>query len=287
MRLRLHRPALDTTNLRQVAGASVAAITVLQAATATFAMRRGRPDYADAVWGPGLAVISLVGATVGRGDPRRRWALAAVTTAWAARLEKQMLGRMVGSDEVEPRYQEFLDGDPTPKIVAKVFLTQGLSQLAVSVPLQLAAASNLPRSGRRWLAPAGVVVMVAGAVVEALADRQKDQFKAADDSEFEGGAKPKVLDTGLWGVSRHPNYLGDSILWDGAYLAAAASAPAAWALPAPALMSYILMFATGAKLTEAHMQERDGYPGYQQRVPFFFPRPSSVGSALKRVLRQE
>lgn len=269
----LHRPALDTTNLRAVTGASVAVVALAQVATATFALRRGRPDYADAVWGPGLAAISLVSAAVGRGDARRRWALAAVTTAWAARLERQMLSRMSGTDEVDPRYQEFLDGASTPTVLAKVFLTQGLSQLAVSVPLQLAAASALPRSGRRWLAPTGVAVMVAGAVVEALADRQKDRFTASDDSDHDGG-KPKILDTGLWGWSRHPNYFGDSLLWDGAYLAAAASAPAGWSLPAPALMSYILMFATGARRTEKHMQERDGYADYQQRVAFFFPRPS-------------
>lgn len=260
--------SLDLVNLRAVAVASTAVVTVAQVTTATLALRSGRRDYADAVWGPGLAAIALTGALVGRGDPWRRWTLAAVTTAWAARLEHQMLGRLRGSDEEDPRYQDFLDGDSTPKALVKVFLTQGLSQLAVSAPLQLAAASTLPRSARRWLAPAGVAVMVGGAVVEALADRQKREFTQRDDED-----KPHVLDSGLWGLSRHPNYLGDSLVWDGAYLVAAASSPAGWALPAPALMSYILMFVTGAKRTEKHMQDRPGYSDYQQRVPFFFPRP--------------
>jgi len=259
---------LDVTNLRAVTGASIAVVTLAQAATATLALRRGRRDYADAVWGPGLAAVSLVGAVVGRGDPWRRWSLAAVTTAWAVRLERQMLSRLHDSDDEDPRYQEFLDGDSTPMVVTKVFLTQGLSQLAVSAPIQLAAASTLPRSTRRWLAPTGVAVMVAGTVVEALADRQKQQFTQRDDEH-----KPDILDTGLWGWSRHPNYFGDSLMWDGAYLAAAASSPAGWALPAPALMSYLLMFATGAKRTERRMQDRPGYRDYQQRAAFFFPRP--------------
>lgn len=185
-----------------------------------------------------------------------------------------MLGRVRGSDEEDPRYTEFLEGDSTPKVVAKVFLTQGLSQLLVSAPVQLAAASTLPRSPRRWLAPAGVAVMVAGTVVEALADRQKQQYTQRDDEQ-----KPKILDTGLWGWSRHPNYFGDSLVWDGAYLAAAASSPAGWALPAPALMSYLLMFATGAKRTERRMQDRPGYSDYQRRVAFFFPRPPREGGS--------
>lgn len=110
--------------------------------------------------------------------------------------------------------------------------------------------------------------MLAGAAIEGLADYQKDQFQQLGDD------KPDVLDTGLWGWSRHPNYFGDSVVWDGAWLAAAASSPGEWTFPAPVAMSYLLIFATGAKRTEAKMQERPGYRDYQQRVAFFFPRPA-------------
>ena len=261
--------SVDTTNLRRVVTTSAALVTALQAGTAVAAIRAGRRDYADGAWGPGLAAIAVTGAVVGNGDPTRRWALAAVTTAWATRLERLMLGRLRGKDEEDPRYTEFLEGDSTPAVVAKVFLTQAVSQLLVSAPLQLAAASTLPRSRRRWLFPLGVATMVGGAVVEALADRQKSQFMSRDRDE-----RPDVLDTGLWGWSRHPNYFGDSVVWDGAWLAAAASAPAGWTLPAPLAMSYFLIYATGAKRTEERMQDRAAYRDYQDRVSFFVPLPS-------------
>ncbi|MDQ6820072.1 MAG: DUF1295 domain-containing protein [Actinomycetota bacterium] len=268
---------VDVANLRSVVGYSAFTVTAAQAAMASVALRRGRRDYADAVWGPGLAAVALVGALAGRGDAPRRWGLAAVAAAWAARLEHQMLGRMRDSDEEDPRYAEFLEGDGTAKVVVKVFVTQGLSQLIVSAPIQLAAASRLPRSARRWLAPTGLAVMITGAAIEALADRQKSRYTERDDDE-----KPDVLDTGLWGWSRHPNYLGDSLVWDGAWLAAAASAPGALTLPAPIVMSYLLMFATGAKRTERRMQDRSGYRDYQRRVSFFFPRPSRQGLGMSR-----
>src|SRR5579862_1223543 len=269
--------SVDVKNLRRVAGTSAAVITALQAATAVVAVRRGRRDYADGIWGPGLAAIALTSAATGSGDRWRRWALAAATAAWAARLEWQMIGRLRHSDEEDARYTEFLDGDSTAAVVAKVFVTQGLSQLLVSAPVQLAAASPLPRTARRWLFPAGIAVMLTGAVIEALADRQKTQFQQRGDD------KPDVLDTGLWGWSRHPNYFGDSVVWDGAWLTAAASAPGAWTVPAPAAMSYLLIFATGAKRTEARMQERPGYRDYQQRVAFFFPRrPRRAPAAAAR-----
>lgn len=267
---RTHRDhhCVEVANLRSVVGYSALAVAVAQAATASVALPRGRRDYADAAWGPGLAAVAVVGAVTGHGHAPRRWGLAAITAAWAARLERQMLARLRGSDREDVRYTEFLEGDGTIPVVLKVFVTQGLSQLIVSAPVQLAAASRLPRSARRWLAPTGLAVMVTGAVIEALADHQKARYAALD-----GDEKPEILDTGLWGWSRHPNYLGDSLVWDGAWLGAAASAPGALTLPAPVVMSYLLMFATGAKRTERRMQDRPGYPDYQRRVAFFFPRP--------------
>ncbi|MFD4636310.1 DUF1295 domain-containing protein [Lentzea sp. NPDC058436] len=258
---------MDLANLRRVAALSAAAVASIQATAAVVALRKGRRDYADVAWGPGLAGVAVTGALAGSGDARRRWALAAAVTAWAVRLEHQMLKRVRGSEKEDPRYTEFLDGDSTATVIGKVFVTQGVCQLLVSLPVQVAAASALPRSARRWLAPAGLAVMVGGAVVEALADRQKTEYSKKDD-------RPDVLDTGLWGWSRHPNYLGDSLVWDGAWLTAAASSPAGWTLPAPALMSYLLMFATGAKRTEQRMRDRPGYRDYQDRVAFFFPWPS-------------
>jgi steroid 5-alpha reductase family enzyme len=261
--------SVDVRNLRRVVGACAAITTVLQTSTAVVALKKGRRDYADGVWGPGLAAISLASAALGNGDPKRRWATAAITTGWALRLETLMAKRLLSKNEEDPRYTEFLEGDSPAAVVSKVFVTQALAQLLVSAPIQLAAASQLSRTGRRHLLPLGLAVMVAGAITEAVADRQKSHFQARDDDN-----KPAVLDTGLWGWSRHPNYFGDSLVWDGVYLAAAASAPGAWTLPAPIAMSYFLIFATGAKRTEKRMQERPAYRDYQKRVAFFFPWPA-------------
>ena len=259
---------VDVRNLRRVVGLSALITTALQATTAVIALPRGRRDYADGIWGPGLAAIALTGAIAGNGDRSRRWAIAAVTAGWATRLERLMHKRLQNSDEEDARYTEFLDGASTAAVVAKVFVTQGLAQLLVSAPIQLAASSQLPRTARRRLYPLGIAVMVAGGVIEAAADWQKSRFKDRKDDD-----KPDVLDTGLWSWSRHPNYFGDSVVWDGAFIAAAASAPAALTIPSPIVMSYLLIFATGAKRTERRMQKRPAYREYQQKVAFFVLRP--------------
>lgn len=115
--------------------------------------------------------------------------------------------------------------------------------------------------------------MVAGVLVEAIADQQKATFMAEKKkAKDRGEAASDVLDTGLWGWSRDPNYFGDSVFWDGAWLAAAASPPGAWTIPAPMAMSYFLIYATGAKRTEKKLEGRLAYRDYQDRVAFFFPR---------------
>ncbi len=278
------RPYVDTRNLRKVLARSAAAVAAVQAPTAALALRRGRRDYADAVWGPGLAAVALTGAVAGSGDAARRWSLAAITGAWAARLAHAMLSRIAASEREDLRYTEFLGDDPPAKVIAKVFVAQGLAQLVVSAPVQLAAASRLPGGVRRRLAPAGLALMIAGAAIETLADRQKRRY-----AELDPGERPDVLDSGLWAWSRHPNYFGDSLVWDGAWLAGAASPPGALLLGAPVLMSYLLMFATGAKRTEQRMQDRPGYRDYQRRVAFFFPRREArsalAGSAASQPQR--
>jgi steroid 5-alpha reductase family enzyme len=265
---------VDVANLRRVAGISALVVTTIQTACAAVALPRRRRDYADSVWGPGLAAVAVTGAVAGSGDRVRRWALAAAVGGWAARLEHHMLGRVRTADKEDPRYTEFLDGSGTAAVIGKVFLTQGLAQMIVSAPLQVAAASRVPGDWRRWLVPAGLTMMLAGAVTEALADRQKDRYSQLDKDE-----KPDILDADLWAWSRHPNYFGDSVVWDGAWLTAATSPAGLATVPAPALMTYFLMYATGARRTERRMRDRPGYRDYQQRVSFFFPRPGKHASS--------
>jgi steroid 5-alpha reductase family enzyme len=41
----------------------------------------------------------------------------------------------------------------------------------------------------------------------------------------------------------------------------------------PVVMTYFLVYATGARLLEKSMSRRPGYPEYQARTSYFLPRP--------------
>ena len=56
-----------------------------------------------------------------------------------------------------------------------------------------------------------------GFALEVIADKQKSNFKT--DPSNEG----QFIKEGLWGVSRHPNYLGEITLWSGLWLSCSSS----------------------------------------------------------------
>jgi steroid 5-alpha reductase family enzyme len=88
--------------------------------------------------------------------------------------------------------------------------------------------------------------------------------------------RPPVMDQGLWGWTRHPNYFGDACVWWGLWLAAAASTGWVAGLATvlcPVAMTLFLRNVTGAKLLEKKMSQREGWDEYAARVPMFFPRP--------------
>ena len=82
------------------------------------------------------------------------------------------------------------------------------------------------------------------------------------------------MDQGLWHYTRHPNYFGDACVWWGIWLVGLAGGLVGLAtVLSPAVMTYFLVFATGARLLEKTMMQREGYPEYAERTSMFVPLP--------------
>jgi steroid 5-alpha reductase family enzyme len=114
---------------------------------------------------------------------------------------------------------------------------------------------------------AGIALWLLGFVFEAGGDWQLARFKARADSQGQ------VMDRGFWRLTRHPNYFGEFCIWWGFYLLALA-AGAWWSLPAPLLMSVLLMRVSGVTLLEQDIgQRRPQYAEYIRRTNAFFPGP--------------
>jgi len=241
--------------------------------TAYAAGRAGRVSVVDVTWGLALAAIALAVALLGSGTPWRRWLVAALVGVWGARLAWHIFTRSRGAGE-DPRYAEML-GDrstgsggavPWRAATTRVFLTQGLVICLVALPV---LATGYREVAVTWLVWVGVVVWAVGVAFESVGDAQLAAYRK--DPE-----RGPVMDRGLWGWTRHPNYFGDALLWWGIWLVGGAASgwlPALVTVASPLAMTHFLRNVTGARLLEKTMSQRPGWDAYAARVPLFVPRP--------------
>ncbi|MGZ4465606.1 MAG: DUF1295 domain-containing protein [Nocardioides sp.] len=257
------------THTWTVLALSLLAAAAVMTATALVARRVGRVAVVDVAWGLGLVAVALVCALVA--GTWQSWVLLLLVGVWGGRLSWHIFRRSSGGGHREdPRYEAMLGG-PVSEVgfavaVRKVFLVQGVAIWFVGLPLQAAAICGVRWSALVWV---GVAVWLLGLVFEAVGDAQLAAYKADPD-------RGPVMDRGLWAWTRHPNYFGDSCVWWGIWLAGGLASgwlPGLVTIVAPAMMTYFLVFATGARLLEQTMMKRPGYPEYAARTSMFVPLP--------------
>lgn len=256
--------------------AVVVAAAAVMTATAVLARRQGRVAVVDVAWGLGFVLAALAAGAVGllreAGDAGRTVLLVGLVVVWGGRLAWHIGRRTAAHSEEDPRYEKVLGG-PLPEVgmgvaVRKVFGVQGVALTFVALPVAVGVA----REVRWWpLVVAGAVLWLVGIVFEAVGDAQLASYRAQPRDQ-----RPPVLDTGLWRYTRHPNYFGDACVWWGIWLAGGLASGWVAGLAtvlAPVVMTYFLVFATGARLLEQTMMQRPGYPEYAARTSGFLPLP--------------
>jgi steroid 5-alpha reductase family enzyme len=227
----------------------------------------------DPFWGFGFVIV--VWLTVLRLDqPSARVLLLAVlTTLWGLRLSLFLLWRNRGHGE-DKRYAAMRSGHGRRfwwVSFFTVFLLQALILWFVALPIQAAGIRNLA-SPIGLIDILGSILWTIGFVFETMGDAQLARFKSNPENAG------KVLDSGLWGWTRHPNYFGDFCVWWGLYLIATAGG-AGWTILSPLAMSFLLMKVSGVTLLEKTIvHRRPDYVDYIARTSAFFPRPPKLRS---------
>lgn len=240
---------------------------VLALMTSVWAVSLARRDASvvDIFWGPAFGLVAAFYFTRAPGTG----ALAALTlgavTLWALRLGGYLALRWARKGREDYRYAAMRErrGRRFPVVsLVTVFWLQGVLVWVLSLPLFVAILDSGPPGPVGW---AGLVLFLAGFAWEAVADLQLSRFKG------DPGNRGRVLDSGLWRYSRHPNYFGEAVLWWGLWLLAV-DAGGWWTVFAPAGMTLLLLKVSGVPLLEPHLEEtRPGYREYVARTPAFVP----------------
>jgi steroid 5-alpha reductase family enzyme len=220
----------------------------------------------DIFWGTGFVIVFWVYFVLTPdGFALRKLLLGGLVTVWGLRLSIHILLRNWGKPE-DFRYRKWREEAGQSwgwQSLIRVFLLQGMLLWIISAPL-LAAQLAAPPAQLTLLDGIGAVVWLVGFFFEAVGDLQLTRFKANPANHG------KILDSGVWRYTRHPNYFGDAAQWAGYYLIAAA-AGGWWTVFSPILMTLFLLRVSGVTLLEKTLETRPGYRDYIQKTSAFIP----------------
>jgi steroid 5-alpha reductase family enzyme len=222
----------------------------------------------DIFWGAGFVVVNWVALLLAERPPdSRQWLLSVLVTVWGTRLSLHILRRNRGRGE-DFRYRKWREEAGSNwwwRSYVKVFLIQGLLMAAIAAPLVAVHAWG-DRGGWPPLALIAVPLWLFGFFFEAAGDSQLARFRANP------AHKGKLLSTGVWRYTRHPNYFGDSAQWWAYFLVAASFPGGFWTVFSPILMTMLLACVSGAAMLERTLKEtKPGYREYMERTSAFIP----------------
>jgi steroid 5-alpha reductase family enzyme len=229
-----------------------------------YSLARQNVTIVDSMWSLFFLLAVLTPASQLGWMVNERGALIAVlVTLWSTRLAVFLTKRNFGHTE-DLRYQKIRSNNE-PFWIKSLYIVFGLQVILawlISLPLHGATLSTRPLT---LLDGIGTLLWTIGFFWEVVGDRQLAKFKANP------GNRGKVMNQGLWRYSRHPNYFGECALWWGYYLIAL-SGGAWWSLPAPILMTLLLLKVSGVALLESTIVERrPSYAEYIRRTNAFIP----------------
>tara|TARA_R110001583_G_scaffold20001_9_gene77628 strand:+ start:2515 stop:3099 length:585 start_codon:yes stop_codon:yes gene_type:complete len=162
----------------------------------------------DLFWGVGFVIINAFYFLNSGPFLLRKIILLVLVSIWGLRLSIHLAVRNLGKGE-DFRYQEFRQRFGPKRYwwlsFFQVFLLQGILILLVGLPL-LAINFYTNSDELNWLDYIGILFWVVGFSFETIGDFQLKRFKSNPDN------KDKILNSGLWKYTRHPNYFGDSVV---------------------------------------------------------------------------
>ena len=221
----------------------------------------------DPFWSLGFILAAAFYLVRTGGTESRQNLLFVLVLIWGLRLSLFLLRRNWGKGE-DYRYQDFRKRFGEQRYwwfsFFQVFLLQGFLQWLISAPL-LGAMYYSRDNSLNLLDLLALSVWIIGFSFEAGGDYQLARFKA------DPANRGKVLSSGFWRYTRHPNYFGDSAVWWAYGLFAIAAG--AWLTAAGSvLMTYLLIKVSGVAMLERSLKDKKPeYREYIRKTSAFLP----------------
>ena len=221
----------------------------------------------DIFWGVGFVVVNAFYLFMSDEINARKILISSLVSIWGLRLAIYLAIRNIGKGE-DFRYQEFRKNYGPKRYwwfsFFQTFLLQGVLIMIISLPL-LGIHSSTNSGELNILDYLGITVWLIGFAFEAGGDFQLARFKR------DAANKGKVLNTGFWKYTRHPNYFGDSAVW-WAYAIFSIAAGSYWQIIGSVIMTLLIIKISGVALLEKTLNDtKPQYREYIEKTNSFFP----------------
>jgi len=227
-----------------------------------------RNDIVDFFWGLGFIAIAVSSLSLGGVHHWTQWLVTGLVVIWGTRLCSHIFIRLIQSSE-DKRYaawrKEWTAEAPGyfyTRSLLQVFLLQGFLMLFVMVPVILFNASTDATLSPMFVI--GGAIWLFGFIFEAVADHQLDQYLSR-------ATRPRVMKTGLWKYSRHPNYFGEVVQWWGVWLMTIMTVTGWIGIVGPITITGLILFVSGIPLLEDHFKDSKTYQKYKMETSAFIP----------------
>ncbi len=221
----------------------------------------------DLFWGFGFVLVNAFYVFMSEEVNTREILILCLVSIWGLRLTLYLAWRNIGNGE-DFRYQEFRRHYGPKRYwwfsFFQTFLLQGVLIMIISLPL-LGVNSSTSSGELSLLDYLGILVWLIGFTFEAGGDYQLARFKR------DVANKGKVLNTGFWKYTRHPNYFGDSAVW-WAYAIFSVAAGSYWQTVGSIVMTLLIIKVSGVALLEKTLNDtKPQYREYIEKTNSFFP----------------
>ncbi len=221
----------------------------------------------DIGWGIGFVLVSWISLFLDSSIYLGQIIMTILITIWGLRLFSHIFFRNVGAGE-DFRYVNFRKAWGKwviPRSYFQIYLLQGLFMFLILLPVSFRVSQN---NDSILFVVLGLIIWVVGFLFESIGDYQLKIYKS-DPSN-----KGKLMTTGLWKYTRHPNYFGEATLWWGIFVISLPNPITLSSLIGiigPITITVLLLFVSGVPMLEKAMIKRPGYAEYAHQTNKFVP----------------
>lgn len=225
-----------------------------------------RNDVADIAWGIGFLFISIISLFLSN-FYFINIIVFILVLLWSIRLSLYIYIRNKNKKE-DYRYKEMSNSWGKYFYIMsflQVFLLQGLLMIIVSTPIIINVFHN--KVFNIYLFMIGLFLWIVGFLFETISDIQL--FNFMKDKNNRG----KILKSGLWKYSRHPNYFGEVTLWWGIFFISFYYPYQLIGIIGPLTITFLILKVSGIPLLEKKFENIEEFKEYKKKTSVFFPMP--------------